>query len=128
MYQVCLKSGRGIRFAELTPLERDKVLADAAKLVGKEATMLELRGLEHRLGVKAMLKAYTEQSGLTDDDLIKPETKWKKVTIQELDDKYDSIFSAKDHAVLAALYVRYHDVTSEEVDKIVGKALPVSEG
>ncbi len=128
MFSVLLKSGRGIRFAELNPAERDKVLLDAAKFIGPEATFMELRSVEHRLGIKAMIKGVTEQDGLADDDLLKSETKWKKLSPSDLDEKYDDWFTAKDHAVLSAIYRRYHEVDSNEMDLILGKAIPVVAG
>jgi hypothetical protein len=50
------------------------------------------------------------------------------VTFDILDSEYNQLFTAKDHAVLTAIYRDLHEVNEEEVKAIVGKALPVSEG
>lgn len=95
--------------------------------MGAEGSFIELRTTEQLLGVKAMLVAVTERAGLKDEDLLDPATKWKMLTAVEIDDKYDSTFSSKDHQALAALYRELHEVSAAEVESIVGKLLPVSE-
>lgn len=131
MLKVLLPNGRGIAFEVLTATARDKVLADAAKLIGNlsgEGAFFELRQVEQRLGVKSMLRSMTVATGLKDEDLIKPETKWKQLTMLELDTNYDKFFSAKEHMILSALYRKFHEVDASEVDDIVKKVLEVSEG
>lgn len=113
---------RGVRFKTLSPSEIDKITLDAAKVIGPEGTMIELRKAEWLMGVKHMLTHVSDPC----DDLAT--AKFRKVTMQDLDgDNYDDLFTPRDHNLLVQLYREYHEVTQEEVDKIMGKALPVSE-
>lgn len=123
------QSGRGVKFTLLSPTVRDKVLTDAARVCGDNANFFELRQTEARLGVKMMLSEITEKSDLTEDDLLKPETKWKKLSFAEIDDKYDAMFAdPREHQALCALFRHFNDASPDEVRAIVGKTLPVSEG
>jgi hypothetical protein len=59
---------------------------------------------------------------------MKLETKqWHKVTSGKLDDlgKY---FTSKDVMLLEALFREEHEIQQDELEAIMGKALPVSEG
>jgi hypothetical protein len=64
-YQIVLSvplcSGRGVRFKQLAPTERDKVASRAAKDIDETATTLDFRLTELREGVKAMLVAVTRE-------------------------------------------------------------------
>jgi len=122
-------SGRGVRIRSLSPDEHDKLMFEAAKLVGPDATFLELKKIEWRMGVKKMLCEVTEKGGYkSEDELLKDGVKWKKVTVQFLDESFDDMFNAKDVGILQAIYRELHEVNDKEIDAIMGKALPVSEG
>jgi hypothetical protein len=62
---------------------------------------------------------------------LKP-TDWLELTSQVLtlpgDYQYDRLFTAKDDATLSLLYTRYHELTRDEAEAIVGKVQPVSVG
>lgn len=122
--QVLLDSGRGIRFRVLGPSETDKILINAAKIVGTEGTVIELKKLEWTLGAKMMLVEVTTSRGLK--ELPTDKGGWKKVDLMGLDSDYDKLFSAKDNATLQALYRQYHEVNESEVQAIISKALPVA--
>jgi hypothetical protein len=127
LFQVFLPdSGRGLRFKTLAPSERDQILFNAAKQVGEEGNFVELRSVEQKMGVKAMLVSVTEKSDLTEQQVL--QAPWHKFTLPELDETYDRIFSAKEHQVLCALFRQYHEVTAAELESITKKAVPVSEG
>lgn len=123
-FQIHLKgkhhSGRGVRYVALDPDAHEAVLVGAAKVVSPEATILELKKIEWRNGVKCFVVEVTEP---TEDPLT---AKWRKVTPGDLED-LSQYFTAKDVVVLQALYRELHEVDPAEVEAIVGKALPVSE-
>jgi hypothetical protein len=117
--------GRAVRVEALDSPDIDANLAAAAKLAGKEATILEIKKIEWRNGVKLFVKEISEPC--EDMFKLKPE-QWKKVTPGMLDD-IKAYFGAKDMQVLEALFREYHDINPDELDAIMGKAVPVaSEG
>ena len=63
-YQVVLSlplcSGRGVRFRQLAPSDRDAVAGRAAREIDENATKIDFRLAELREGVKAMLTAVTK--------------------------------------------------------------------
>lgn len=119
-------SGRGVRVRMLSPDEANKVMADAARLVGPEASIIELKKTEWSLGVKAMLTEYTVEKNLP--DLMKEGVQWRKVDRVFLDENYSKIFGAKDDAILQAIYRQFHEVSEKDIEAVVSKALPVSVG
>lgn len=122
-------SGKGVRFKVLGPTEHEKLSIDAAKNVGSEATMLELKKLEWSMGVRRMITEVTVGTGYRSQDaLLDPEVKWKKVTTQDLDANYEEWFTAKDHAVLCEQFRTHHEVSMDELKAISGKVLEVSGG
>ncbi len=116
-------SGRAVRLRELDPIEVENNLTAAAKLVSSDASVIELKKVEWRNGVKLMITEYTDPC----DDPFAEGVKWKKVAGGTLED-LGTYFKAKDVLALEALYREYHEVMPAELDAIVGKAVPVSEG
>ncbi len=121
--------GRGVRYRQLDPFEHDQVLTDAAKVVGPEATMIELRKQELSMGTRRMICAVTKSGGYAkpDDVLALPETEWKKMSQKDLDEDFTKLFNAKDYNVLRRIYMELHEVSDDDVLAISGKALTVSE-
>lgn len=117
--------GRAVRVEAIDSADIDANLTAAAKLAGKEATVLEIKKIEWRNGVKLLVKEISEPC----EDVFKLEAKqWKKVTPGLLDD-LRGYFGAKDMQFLEALFREYHDIDQAELDAIMGKAVPVaSEG
>lgn len=107
-------SGRGVRFRELNAVEHDTLSLDAAKQLGPEGTMLELRKIEHRMGVRMMIVAVTKQNGLKTLD----GATWDKVTIADVEAKWSEYFTAKDDAILLDLFRTYHEVNGVEMEEI----------
>jgi hypothetical protein len=128
MHQVFLDgkncSGRGVRFRDLDPTEVEQITIDAGKGLTTDASMLELRKTEWRLGSRRMITAVTEGKALKEADL--PTAKWIDVNEQYLDAHYTSLFTAKDNALLTALYREYHEINEDELDAISKKVLTVS--
>ena len=116
-------SGRGVRFRTLDPVEHEQVMITAGRAIDENASMLELRKVEWRIGVRRMLTAVTKQDGLTEASLATAE--WQPVTEQALDGSYVQLFTAKDNAVLTALYRQYHEISETELDSIAKKVLRV---
>lgn len=135
---VLLPSGRGIKFRHLTPREKDNATERAALQTDKDTPAVTFVNLQLRESVACMVCAVTEEKLLDDkghlahDRILAPETKWRDVSAQDLESEgdyaYDNLFSAKDDAVLCAIYKREHEVTEGELTAIMGKAARASEG
>lgn len=117
-------SGRAVRVQELGPDEKDDLMIQAAKSLGKDASILELKRREWKMGVLSMIK---QVSTVPVKDANGADVKWKSYSYDELEEAYKTLFTSKDHSLLVAAFRHFHEVTEEEVDAIVGKALPVSE-
>ncbi len=115
-------SGRGVRFRELPSSEHDQLQLDAAKQIGPEGTMLELRKIEHRMGVRRMVVGVTKQTGLKD----LTGANWDKVSAADVDQNWETYFNSKDDAFLLELYRSYHEITLAEVEDLAGKVTSVS--
>lgn len=116
-------STRAVRVRGLEPIEAEQVLSDAAKIVGEEGTILELKKTQWRNGIKFMVVAISDPC--EDPRKLDPK-QWKKTTPQMLENLGD-FFTPKDIGVLEAVYRDFHEVNPEELKAITGKALPVSE-
>lgn len=122
-------SGRAIKFEPLKPSEIDALMLEAAKAIGPEGTMIELRKMQVKNGILNMVKEVTVEAGLyKDGQANQPDTKWKKYTYQTLEAEYDTLFTSRDHAILEGLYHSYHEVNGDELQAIMGNAVMVSEG
>lgn len=116
-------SGRAVRLRELGPADISDNLTNAAKLVGPEATLIEMKKIEWTNGVKRMLAEISEAC----EDPLVDKVKWKKVSPADLDD-LGSYFKAKDVLALEAIFRENYEVVPSELAAITGKAVPVSEG
>ncbi len=125
--QYLLPSGRGVRVKELSPSAKDIVTKKAAKLSGKDASIVDFRMCELHEGVVAMLKEVTvNRDCKTVEDLLSKEVKWKDVNYSDLDEKYDEYFSSKDDTVLSNIYRKLHEVTFDELESISLKVQTVT--
>ena len=115
-------SGRAVRLRELAPAEVEANLTAAAKLAGKEAGPLEIKKIEWRNAVKMMIVEFTEPCA----DPMADGVKWRKVSPGMLEDMGE-YFKAKDVALLEHFYRDQNEVLQDEVDDILGKALPVAQ-
>lgn len=114
-------SKRAVRFKVLSPAEAGSLMDQAAKIVGPQGTMIELRRTQWSLCVQAMLTEYTDP---TDEPMG---AKWFKASTQQMAADYDKLFTAKDDQILISMYREYHEVDQEEIDSISGKALTVAD-
>ena len=136
LYELLLPNGRGVRFRLISPSEHDEASVAAGNIVGTAAdtyaAKIAMRQAQLRECTKRMLYSVTARSGLTLEDLPKPETQWKTLSSQDLvlpgEWQYDKLFGAKEDAILTSLYTRYHELTREEAESIVGKVRTVSAG
>ena len=115
-------SGRAVRLKELSSSDVNENLTQAAKLVSKDASVLELRKAEYRLGIQRFVVEISDACA----DPLDPTVKWKKVDPASFTEGLDSFFTAKDVQILEALYREYHEVSQQSLDDIMGKAIPVS--
>jgi hypothetical protein len=130
MKQILLKgeghSGRGVRYEVLTNDQRDSLWESAAKDVGPEATLLELRRREDRSAVCAFVVEVTEKAGYTKKSDLFGEGLWKKVSADHLDAELSKYFTVKDVAALITIFRKLHDVTQKEIEDIMGEAQDVT--
>lgn len=133
LYQVVLPSGTGVRFRLLTPVEHDAALTDAATAAGVGATVLAIRTSQMRESLKRMLHSCTRKKVASMEELAQlKDTDWVPLNQGLLqlpgEFQYDKLFSSKDDGALGMLYSRYHELTRDEAEAIVGKVQPVSVG
>jgi hypothetical protein len=114
-------SGRAVRVEPLPGPTVDKALLDAAKVCGKEATIFEVTKVQHTMGLRQMIKEISTPYSDPSDSGVK----WKTVTPEDLDD-LSEFFTSKDLMILQQIFVEFHEVTKQELDDIVGKAVPVA--
>lgn len=117
-------SGRAVRVRELDDIAVTDNLSSAAKLLGPEATGLELKKREWAIGLKQFIVEMSEPCA----DPFAKDVKWRKVTPADFDGGLGEYFTVKDLVVLENVYREYHDVTKDELDKIMGNVKVVSEG
>jgi hypothetical protein len=114
-------SGRAVRVQALEPADLEENLTSAAKIVGDQGTILELKKTEWRNGLKRFVVAVSEPC---EDPKA---AKWKKVTPMDLENLGD-LFGPKDVAVLEQIFREFHEVSPDEIKAITGKAQAVSAG
>lgn len=115
-------SGRGVRIRILTPTEVDATSIDAAKQLPEGGSLLELRVLEYRERLKRMIVSYTEPN-LTPEQIVS--ATWIKADPEVLELDWNKLFGPRDDKFLVAIYRRFHEVSDDELEQIVGKALDV---
>lgn len=115
-------SKRVVHVKMLDALDVEDNLTTAAKLVGKDATGFDVKKAEWRNGVKRFIVAVSEPTDVDSVDL-----KMRKVTVQDLDQSFGDLFTAKDQQVLEQTYRDFHEVSLDEIEAISGKARVVSE-
>lgn len=128
--------GRAIQYRELSADEVQEADADALRQMKEppqtQEQAVELRKLEWREGCMAMLVAVSKRDGLTKEQFLKlTEDDWVKVNPAMLTThpvySFDLLFRrSKDLNAIVALYRKLHEVTNEEIDDIMGKAIEVS--
>ncbi len=124
-------SGRGVRLRTIGPNGRDAAAIDASKLVDENATGLEYSTRLNRELLKRSLVAVTDTTGLkSQDDLLKLKPgAWKTYEIGELETgKLDELFTSRDYVILMGIMRQLYDASQDDVNDIMGGALPVSEG
>jgi hypothetical protein len=131
-------SGRCVRMRMIDSSEREDLLQLAAREAGEGATGLEWRSKATRKCVSQMLIAVSKETGLTKEDVfggkgkVPRELTWLPVSPFALEGgvpglKYNDLFTAKDDDFLSRVYRQFHEVTLDEVDEIMGKAVSISD-
>lgn len=146
---IVLPSGRGLRYALLSPTQVDNVMLAAAKtLTPSASTRIDLDTAELKFGVTTMVKqvsrdrltkkrseAVLAADGVTviepakvDYDVKDPAIQWDDFNYGGVHDDpaYNKLFTARDHEALKGIYRREHTTTAMDVDAIMGKAVPVA--
>lgn len=124
-------SRRGVRMRMIDPDEKDRAATNAAKAMGKEATGAEYNGAVERQILLSAIVAVTREGGLDSQSVMT--SAWEpmdfaKLELEGSDYQYKRIFTAKDDSLLIAISRRMHGATGEEVEEILGEAIPISDG
>lgn len=117
-------SRRAVRVEELDDITHADNLAAAAKTLGPEASIIELKKMEWRMGLRMFIREISDPC----DDPFDPGVKWKKLTVADFEDGMAKFFTTKDVAVLEAMYRDYHEIAADEIETIMGKGMSVSAG
>lgn len=123
-------SNRAVRYRQLDALKVQKLEAEAAKAVGSEATIGELRNMQLLYGVWEMV--YQVSDPTDDPAKLDPKTGWKAVNpvdfITPGNPFYGpKLFTPKDLGILKQEYRKYHEVPQMEYDLIAGKSISLLE-
>lgn len=115
----------------IDPDEKDRAATNAAKAMGKEATGAEYNGAVERQILLSAIVAVTREGGLDSQSVMT--SAWEpmdfaKLELEGSDYQYKRIFTAKDDSLLIAISRRMHGATGEEVEEILGEAIPISDG
>lgn len=116
-------SKRVVQVRMLDSFEVEDNLTSAAKMLGKGVEYFEVKKAEWRNGVKKFIVAYSAPMDKAEGDI-----KFTKADQGTMDGEYTKLFTSKDTQVLEGVYRDFHEVSQEDIDAIMGKALPVSEG
>lgn len=120
-------SGRGVRIEILTSAQREAIREETAKSLTPTSTVGEWNAKQTDAGIAAMVVAITEKTGFkTWDELVAADVKWKSVSADHLADKRTEYFNTKDLDALAKVFTAWHDISSKELDDILGEARDVT--
>ncbi len=136
--------GRGVRLRKLSIDDHEAALKSASRsaIVGAgeqspEQTRLEQLDVNMAITnacVRRMIAQVTRKAGyksVEDVFALTPED-WVAVTDADLEGvgapalKYTKLFGAKDDSILERIYHAEYNVTKDEIDSILGKAVPVA--
>ncbi len=124
---IVLHSGRGIRYAILTPTQQDAASAAAARLLDKTATVQEYIATEKRVGVELMVKEYSTNL-LPGKSAADPGFVWSKYETDGTATKYNEVFGAggKDHAIIGKVYEQEHGISQNDLNDVLSRAIAVT--
>lgn len=133
--QILLKgqysSRRGVRIRMIDPHEKARAATNAAALMGKDATGMEYQAEVERQILLTALVAVTKEKGLDAESVMN--AKWEDLDFAKLElagseFEYRKLFTSKDDSMLISISRRMHGATVEEVDALLGEAIPISDG
>lgn len=124
-------SGRGVRIRMIDPDEKDRAATNAAQTLGKDATGAEYSAAVERQILLTAIVAVTRESRLDEKTVMT--AVWEpmdfaKLELEGSEWQYKRLFTAKDDSLLISISRRMHGATGEEVDAILGEAIPISNG
>lgn len=110
--------GRGVRVRELDINEVERLIENAATLLGKDATQRELTAMHRKECIKSMVV------GITDPGLkTLAGAKWTTVAKADMNENMTVWFpSVRDNLLLDTIYERFNGLLKSEVDDIMGEA------
>jgi hypothetical protein len=117
-------SWRGVRIRDLSTPERRQVENDAAKLVGEEGSLMQLR---NETLSQALFRMVVEVTKEPVQSLGNGE-QWVRTPLASLaiPGEWDRLFTARDTQALERIYNKRHEMSPTEVDLLAGKLLPVA--
>lgn len=118
-------SRRGVRLRLLSYTAIRAAQDVAAKLVGAEATFAEFRNAYHAEALLRFIAEVTEPCDSLEG------AAWKATSYADLSNPLgplalETLFTAREIAVVERLFRNQHEVTQDELDLITGKATPVA--
>ncbi len=136
--------GRGVRLRRLSIDDHEAALKSASRsaIIGtgeQSPEQIRLEQLDVNMAitnacVRRMIAQVTKRAGYktAEDVLALSQEDWASVTDADLMGvgaaalKYTALFGAKDDSILERIYHAEYNVTKDEVDAILGKAVPVA--
>ncbi len=124
-------SGRGVRIRMIDPTEKDRAASNAASRMTKESTGMEYNAAVEREILLQAIMAVTKETKLNKETVMT--ATWEpldfaKLELDASDFQYKKLFTGKDDSLLISISRRMHGATGEEVDAILGEAIPISDG
>lgn len=130
-------SGRAIKYKELSVEESRRADDEAVRRLdvsrpqGEDLAKLQRLIWEER--IFSMLVGVSKKSGLTEKQFLElGEGDWTELNPAVLAKdgplNFETLFpSIKEQATIRGIYQRLHEVSTEDLDEIMGKAVPVAE-
>ncbi len=118
-------SGRAVRYRTLNPDEINKAYDFAATMLGEGASQRQFSLLGRMYLCYSIVTEYSDPT----DDPLDPKLKWHTANAGDFmksPDVWSAIFTAKDTTFLQKQYSDWHEMSSDEVDLLAGKAIPIT--
>jgi len=140
MNQLPLPSGLCVRYEKLLPKVVDQIKESVASELGKNASMLAFGRGVGRMGARSMVRYVSAEklpvlgsfSSKEQRDAYAAKKKelfeakidsplWKPYTYDALEAVWSELFDPKDDDTLVNLYSKFHTVSQNELEEIMGK-------
>lgn len=115
---------RGVRYREMGVDEVRQVEKEAGQAIGKDGTSVEFINAKTSLGTPRMIVSVTDPVESLDG------ATWHTVTLQQLESPsspyfFNKMFKRRDQELLGRAYLDLHDISTADVEAVLGKARTV---